>query len=206
MKIVRRFILIFFYVSASAPLFAQFGAQVNMFVPVKDMSYLLKPGPGIEVHARSGTIESFFKMGGSIGFATFKPTQDTFRVYAVQEGSGNKLLPGYQVITSYQMYSLGISLDFKLFKEEKKFSPVLGMDGFCYIVNYSEDYRIETSTEGSTQNENTWVLAIAPKAGLTYAFRESWLFSLTLARSMGYGPGGIQSYWKPSVGFTYYFD
>jgi hypothetical protein len=89
---------------------------------------------------------------------------------------------------------------------DKKFSPTIGMDAFFYLINISHDFMSGT-IEGSTDNDDSYTYAIAPKAGISYEYKDNWLFSGGLARSMSFlGTAEHQAYWKTYLSVIYYFD
>jgi len=164
--------------------------------------YLLKPAPSFEVNFIIGDPDKHFHFGFSLGYCNLKPTQDTFKTYAL----GSAVLPGYEVIHDYEFISIGMRNEFTLFPD-KKISPVLGIDLYMYVINISDDYYAETLIESSVTNDNYWSLAILPRIGLQYKLNDNISFTAGIGRSMSFtGIIDFQSYWKTYIGIKYFVN
>ena len=181
-----------------------FGLQVGSLIPVGQTAYSLKPGYGAELNMLSGDIDDRLKFGFFLGYYKFKPTQDTFKTYTIQEGSGTQLLPGYEVIHKYGMGTAGFTGIFKII--DKNFSPMVGLDASAAIIVISEDDYAEGAISSSSTNDTYWRFAICPKAGASYQIKDNWLINAGVGFNMGFGNTGVQSYWKPFIMLNYFFD
>jgi hypothetical protein len=185
--------------------FGQYGAQLSVFKPAGDLAYILKPALGIEVTFKGREIEKQWKRGGSIGYASFKPTQETFQIYAIQSGSGGSvLLPGTQSYSKYTELPISFTNDISLLKG-KKFSPLIGLDLCFFLITYSESSQIQTLSDITLMNENLWIFSVVPKVGFSYKVKETLFLTLGCAKSIGLiGTSTGQSFWKPFISLNYY--
>jgi len=181
----------------------QYGAQFSVIMPTGYYSYILKPAPAYEVFLKLGDMDDFYSLGLSFGYASFKPTQDTFQTYAINSGTSNQLLPGYEVIHSYEELLLGFTTDFRILPK-KKFSPILGLDVHFDVISISEDDYAETVIQSSSSGDDYWQLSILPHIGLQYKISDKFFLAASLAKNIGItGEIPTQNYWKPSFTFTY---
>jgi len=200
----RYLYLILLFLSFSySKLYAQYGLQASIIAPTGYYSYVLKPTLGIELYAKIGDPDDYYSIGAAFGYATFKPTQDTFKTYAVG-GQYNNLFPGYEVIHSYDELSIGVTNDFRILPDSK-FCPVIGMDMYFYVIEVGEDDYTETIESYSTTGDDYWLLSFVPRVGAQYQINKEWYLSGFLGRSMSItGTATSQAFWKMSVSLTYY--
>jgi hypothetical protein len=190
--------------SFGAALHAQaIGLQLATPVPLAKDAYLLKPGFGVEANILSGEIDERWKYSILLGYSRFRPTQDTFRTYVMEYGSTTRLLPGYEVIKKYAIGSAGFGLLCQVL--EKKFSPVVGIDGFASLIVINEDYGAEGFITASVTNDSYWQLSLCPKAGISYQLSDNWLLNTGAGISVGFGNAGVMSMLKPYLLIHYFF-
>ncbi len=166
---------------ACSAIYGQYGLQASILAPTGYYQYVLKPAVGAEFLIKSGDMDDIYSFGGSIGYAKFNPTQDTFRTYAT--GGQGFLFPGYEVIHSYQEISVGVTNDLRLLPE-RKICPVIGFDLYFYVITVSEDDYAETIIQSSSQGDNYWLLSILPRVGVQYKINESLYLTGGFGRSM----------------------
>lgn len=191
----------------SVNLFAQYGLQLSYLWPTKNMAYLVKPAVGFELHCKGGEIDKRVKLGGSIGFYSFKPSQAEFNIYATKSSGGVvALLPGKQTVRQYKVYPISFTNEFKVLKE-KKLSPFAGIDAVFHLISYADHTKIETLSDITMSGVNYWVFAINPKLGISWELKEKWLLSYSCARNVSLiGTAKEISFWKNSISFSYYPD
>jgi hypothetical protein len=196
------FILLSGVISTLNNALGQTSLQLSYIAPTGDASYELKPGIGYELTMKIPDIDSKFKIGASIGYYSLQPTQDTFRTYATG-GSPYALLPGWEVIHSYQVIPIGILSEFA-FLDKKKFSPVIGLDVYFNVILVDEDDYTETLVLEDNPDPAFWQLLIQPRAGARYILKNKFLFSAGIGRCMGFvGTIPNQAFWKTFISFGY---
>ena len=171
----------------------------------------MKPGVSVEFMFKISTfhsddIDNKYKLGGAIGYYGLKPTQDTFRTYAVGgDLNGNiQLLPGYEVIHKYHAAYIGITNDYA-FMGGKKFSPVIGADLYFFIISIDEDDYAETLEQSNSTGNDEWAASFNLRAGAQYKISDNWLLSAGVGRNMRYaGSTPYQTYWKTFISISYY--
>ncbi len=182
--------------------YGQYEFNLGLMAPSGDTKYLLKPAPSFEFVFNTGDVDSHYHFGASIGYCRLSPTQDTFKTYAV----GGAVLPGYEVIHSYELYPIGLRNEFTFFPD-KKFSPILALDLYFYVISISDDYYAETLIQSSITNDTYWALAIIPRIGLQYELNDQISLTGGFGRSMSFtGTVDAQSYWKTYIGIKYYIN
>lgn len=182
---------------------AQYEFNISSMVPSGKVAYLLKPAPCFEIGGIIGGQDDNFHIGFGLGFMSPKPTQDTFRTYAIGPGG---LLPGYEVIHSYQVLLIDIRTEY-VFMPTKKISPLAGFDLNFDVISIADDYYAETLEQSSTTGDKFWTLAALPRIGLQYNVSEKITLLGGLGRSMSFvGTVDSQSYWKPYIGIRYFPD
>lgn len=181
----------------------QYGVQISLLAPTEYYTYVLKPAPEFAIFAKEGDDDDYYALGVAFGYSSFKPTQDTFKTYAVG-GQYNQLLPGYEVVHSYEELSFGLTNDLRILPDAK-LCPVIGMDLSFYLITVAEDSYSETVQSYSTTGDNYWLLSIIPRVGARYQIDKEWYVSGFFGRSMSLtGTATGQTFWKTSVSLTYY--
>ncbi len=212
---IKRITFLLFLCCLQAHAQLNVGLQGSYIAPLGDMKYILKPAAGIELKFTDGDMDKRLKLGFSVGFMGFKPTQDTFRIYGTQSGgtynglqvNGTLLQPGYEHIYNYRIGYVGICSDYKILKT--KLSPTVGLDFYAYIADLNEDYAVEgqISVNGQYENETTYAFSIMPKAGLSYELNDQFLLTTGCGRNMTfYASESLTAFWKTYIGVMYYFN
>ena len=151
--------------------FSQWVIQPSVIIPTGFNSYLLKPGPSLEViYKIPDDGDAFYRFGAGFGYSVLKPTADTFRTYAI----GSQFMPGYEVMHSYSIFSIGVTNDFNILKH-KKLSPVIGIDIYFYAISISEHNYAKGSIDESTTGDSYWQLALLPKIGVRYRLGKNFI-------------------------------
>lgn len=148
---------------------SQWVIQPSVIIPTGFNSYLLKPGPSLEIlYKIPDDADAFYRFGAGFGYSVLKPTADTFRTYAI----GSHFLPGYEVMHSYSIFSVGVTNDFNILKR-KKLSPVIGIDIYIYAISIAEHNYAEGLIDETTTGDSYWQLALLPRIGLRYKLGEN---------------------------------
>jgi len=185
-------------------IYAQVGAEISYIGPVGYPAYFFKPSLGLEVKWLSGDEDSKIRACMSIGYYSFKPTQDTFPTITVASGGMNALLPGHEVIKTYAVVPIGFGAEYRPL--ETKLSPVIGLMGYFYVIDLAYHSDVQTLIDEDSESAE-WELAVMPKLGLSYKLSDNWLLSASLGYSLGItGTVDTQSYWKTSIGVMYIPD
>lgn len=187
-------------------IYAQYGLQTSLTIPTGYYSYVLNPGPAVELFMKIGDPDDYYSFGAALGYSQLKPTQDTFRTYAVGGGYTTQLLPGFEVIHSYQVISIGVTNDLRILPDSK-FCPVAGLDVYFYGISISEDDYAENLVSSSSSGNDYWLLSVIPRIGAQYKLNSLFYLSGGLGRCISLtGSADQQSFWKPYLSITYYPD
>lgn len=204
MKLLLRFAFLFFFLPGTI-VCGQYSLNTSLVIPSGDYAYLLKPAPCFELGFKTGDIDSHYTFTLSLGYCKMHPTQDTFRTYAVG-GNPFALLPGYEVIHSYEVLPIGMSNEYVILGK-KKLSPFVGLDLYFYVISIAEDDYAETLVQSSTTGDIYWSLAILPRIGCQYKINDKFLLSGGLGRSMSFtGTAPTHASWNPFITIAYYPD
>lgn len=152
-----------------------------------------------EVGYKAGDDDDFYQFGASLGYAILRPTADTFRTYAI----GNQLMPGYEVIHSYSIFSVGVTNDFNILKR-KKLSPVIGIDMYFYAITIAEHNYAEGLIDESTTGDSYWLISLLPRIGLRYKVGENIIIEAGCGKNWSIiGTSNALPFIKPYVSVSF---
>jgi hypothetical protein len=184
--------------------YAQFGLQLSYIAPAGATAYYFKPAPGAELYFNIGDIDTRFRLGMTVGYYSFRPTRDTFSNYSIKTDYTSSFVPGYDVIQSYTVIPIGVNVEYKLLDDD--FSPFVGLQPYFYLIDYVHSYH-DAAMDVTNSEETEWQVAMLPKAGIQYKFKDKWLFAAGVGYSLGItGTVDTQNYWKTFLSATYYID
>lgn len=190
---------------------AQYIFQTSFVNSIGDWAYTIKPGsPCFELGFRikrfgGGFIDSKYSLGGTLGYFSLKPTQDTFPTYATGNVNGPmQLFPGYEVIHYYHALFVSFTNDYA-FMANKRFSPVVGLDLDFFIISTSVSNYAETLEQSSSSGNDDFSASIVPRIGAQYKLSDNWLLSAGAGLNITYASSiEAQEYWKPYISIMYF--
>lgn len=179
---------------------SQWVIQPSLTMPTGFNSYLLKTGPSLEIlYKIPDDADAFYRVGVGFGYSVLKPTADTFRTYAI----GRQFMPGYEVINSYSIFSVGVTNDFNILKH-RKLSPVIGIDIYFYTITIAEHDYAEGLVDESTTGDSYWLLSLLPRIGLRYRLGKNLLIEAGCGKNLSIvGTSNALPFIKPYVSIAF---
>jgi hypothetical protein len=180
-----------------------FSLETPVIIPTGITAYLFKPSIGVE-GAKHIDINDRFRLGILVGFFQLRPTQDTFNTYAIGGLNAPNLLPGWEVIHSYNVLYSGFSLTYKVL--EGNLTPIIGLDFNVDLILLHDDVFIDTYILANSNYDTFYNFSAIPRLGAQYKYDDTWLFSAGCGMSVCFGgTQGFQTFVKPYIGATYTF-
>ena len=127
---------------------AQYAVKLIQFRPTGDMGMVLKQGfTGEIMYLESLDTDEETRMRYGISYISLKPRMDTFPVYGVlTDGSGTKVLPGYEVYHQYSLTTIFGGIDYAPIRKENYY-VYGGLDIVFGGVDKKYDHHIESFTD-----------------------------------------------------------
>ncbi|MES2655605.1 MAG: hypothetical protein V4620_08450 [Bacteroidota bacterium] len=180
---------------------AQYSVRASYIKPSGIFGYTFKPTVEAEIAFVDGEIDSKFRFGFSIGYYSLTARQDTFFSYGIRNGS--VYLPAYSIWNSYKALPLALNLDYKIL--DKRFSPILGLDGVITLVDYKYISDLNSSYHKDVTG-GTVTGGFITRVGLQYELSDNFLIATSFGKNFGldFKTMDANNIWKMQLGIVYY--
>ncbi len=202
-----KYIMVWLLMLVAAGAKAQLAVRLLHFNPTGDQGILFEKRFTAEIMY----MQDFANEGGSsrmragISYTPLKSRLDTFPSYAVQEGSGTLVLPGYEIYKKYDLISAFMGADWAVLDREP-FYLFLGGDIMGGVVNMEYEANYETILDESFSGGLAMV-GIRLRAGTQYMITDKVIVFGEVTRSYYYiEEYSFQSHYDYGIGIQYVFN
>lgn len=178
------------------------GIQASYIAPSGDLSYFYKPTTGYDLTFKAGDLDRHIFITASLGYYSYSTTTDTFYNFTLENDA--KLIPSYDVVKSYKVYTCGIGGQYKIFSYP--LSPFIGLQAHINEIEYHAISNIRGLINSDNQ-DYYGSISFNPSIGISYELKETFVFSLSLTRNIIVWENiNDPFFWKTAFNISYHFE